>query len=75
MWENDTLRNDTPDIIIPCLFGPDEMNDTCRKMMQTRTMDRGFTAFTHFSNPFLCTLSINKNLENIRSSKHNMGYV
>ena len=52
MWENVTLKNDKPDIIIHCLFGPDEMNDTCRKMMQTRMMDRGFTAFTHFSNPF-----------------------
>jgi len=51
------------------------MNDTCNKMMHTRMMDTGFTAYTHFSNPFLRTLYTNKNLENIKSSKHNTGYV
>jgi len=43
--------------------------------MHTRTMDGGFTALTHFSNPLLGTLYTNKNLENIKSSKHNIGYV
>jgi len=68
-WYNYTL------FIWEIYFWPEEMNDINRKMIHTRMMDRGFTAFTHFSNSFLSRLYTNKNLENIKSSKCNTRYV
>ena len=79
MGENDTSKHNTSTIITHCIcgqfLGPEEMNDTCRKIIHTGVMDRGLTAFTQFSNPFLHTISTNKNFENITSAKLKIGNV
>jgi len=31
------------------MYGPEKVNNTCRKMMHRRTMDRGFTILVNYS--------------------------
>ena len=49
MWQDNNSRNTASNMIILCIvyvsdmYGPEKVNDTCRKIMHRRTMYRGFT--------------------------------
>jgi hypothetical protein len=52
MWENNNSWNGASNMILYIvymadLYGPEKVNDTCRKMMHWRTFGRGFTVLVN----------------------------
>lgn len=53
MWQNNNSRNIAASIIILYIvymgnmYGPEKVNDTGRKMIHRRTLDRGFTVLVN----------------------------